>query len=206
MNQISDMSRDEAESLLVFLANDTLEGAERAAVEAAVEADTGLASELAALRQMRLSLQEDGPSRSPGEFGLARLMRDIDADTTVTVTHVAANRPRNPAILKIAVAVLLGLFLTQSAFIYLTGGQDGSEFQLASGDPVTSEDRPTMRVDFVQDVALSEIAALLLESDLTIVNGPSALGFYVLEATDADSFAKALEILQNKPDVVNILE
>ncbi|MEM6482883.1 MAG: hypothetical protein AAF922_10880 [Pseudomonadota bacterium] len=206
MSQISDMSGEEAERLLIFLANDTLAGEERAAVEAAVEADDRLAAELAALRTMRHKLQDEEASHSPGEFGLARLMRDIDAETTMAVTHVGGKRSGASSFWKIAAVVLLGLFSAQSAFVYLKGEQDGTDVQLASGDPAVSTERPTLRLDFDPDATVSEIASLLLETELTIVDGPSAIGFYTLEALDEAGYAQALEILQSRPDLVDIVE
>ena len=68
-----DMTRDEIEALLPFLANDTLTGEERQSVEAAVNADPDLLAELAALRAIRQTMQSD-MVQSPGDMGLARLM------------------------------------------------------------------------------------------------------------------------------------
>ena len=59
MSDHPDMTRDEIEALLVFLANDTLEGEERAAVEAAVAGDLALQAELEALKSIRSEMQAD---------------------------------------------------------------------------------------------------------------------------------------------------
>lgn len=206
MSQMIDMSRSEAESLLVFLANETLQGDERAAVEAFVQEDAGLAAELEALREMHRNLQNEQPERTPGEFGLARLMRDIDAEDASSVTHVVANRPAAPSIWKIAAVVLLGLFAAQSAFVYLQEGQGGPDVQLASGQDAVLPEGPTLRVGFENTAALSEIASLLLDLDLRIVDGPSAIGFYTLEARDMTSRAQAIGVLKDRPDLVDIVE
>ncbi|MEC8196124.1 MAG: hypothetical protein VX228_07375, partial [Pseudomonadota bacterium] len=77
------MTRDEISALLPFLANDTLEGAERAEVEAAVAADAALQAELTALQAIRQQMQADQEAAySPGEVGLARLMRLVEAEGT----------------------------------------------------------------------------------------------------------------------------
>lgn len=67
---------DNIEALLPFLANGTLSGDDRAAVEAAVAADPRLAAELAALRAVRAGMRSEPMAAGPGELGLARLLRD----------------------------------------------------------------------------------------------------------------------------------
>lgn len=208
MSQTSDMSRDEAESLLVFLANDTLEGDERAAVQAAVAKDAALAADLSALRNMRRSMQDAAPIQSPGALGLARLMREIDGEsqTKADASQVVANSPAAPRFWKIAAVVLLGLFAAQSAFVYLGGSSGSPDLKLASGGAPTLGQGTTFRVEFATDTSVGEIAALLLDLDLTIVDGPSAIGFYTLKASDAASYDQAVDVLQDKPDLVTIVE
>ena len=74
------LSSDEIEALLPFLANGTLDGDELQEVTAAVAADPQLAFQLAALRGIRDTMQSEGVGSSPGEFGLARLMRDVRSE------------------------------------------------------------------------------------------------------------------------------
>ena len=73
------MTRDEISALLPFLANGTLEGDERAEIEAALAEDAALQAELRALRAIRATMQAE-ESFSPGEMGLARLMRGVEAE------------------------------------------------------------------------------------------------------------------------------
>lgn len=206
MSKMTDMSRDEVETLLVFLANDTLQGQEREAVEAAVAKDAGLNAELLALRKMRFGLQKDTEIQSPGEFGLARLMRDIDAETVTAVTHVAANTPSRPTFWKYAAVILLGLMGAQSAFVYLGSQEAGQGFQLASGEAPTGQEDMSLRVDFAPDAQADEIARVLLDLDLVIVDGPSALGFYTLQARDETAYHQAVESLKTIPELVDIVE
>ncbi|NKB28551.1 MAG: hypothetical protein GKR99_13755 [Rhodobacteraceae bacterium] len=77
--------RDEVEALLPFLANDTLDGEERARVEAAVAADAELAVQLRALRRIRSEVKAEALDWSPGEMGLAKLLREIDAQASDAV-------------------------------------------------------------------------------------------------------------------------
>ena len=72
--------RRDIEELLPFLANGTLQGAERAEVEASVAADPALAQELEALKRVRQQMQSEAFETSPGELGLARLLRDVERE------------------------------------------------------------------------------------------------------------------------------
>lgn len=206
MTQTPDLSRDEIEALLVFLANDTLEGEERAAVEAAVAADPQLAGELAALKAMRSEMQAEEVS-TPGEMGLARLMREIDAEAASPVVPQAglpeaANLSTAPSgFWKIAAVALFGLVVAQTAYI---GYDKGTDFELAGGPAVSAE--YTIRVAFAEDAAEADIRALLLDLGLVIVDGPSAIGLYTLAAPDDAARAEAVTALQARDAIVESAE
>ncbi|MDD8023167.1 MAG: hypothetical protein PHX82_08680 [Paracoccaceae bacterium] len=164
------MDRTEIEALLPFYANGTLSGDERDAVAAALAADPALELELAALRAMRQTLQSEAP-RSPGEFGLARLMRDVDQPAQMATVPAAPHRTR---LWQIAAAVAVAAFLGQNLWLAMprTDGYD-----------LAGEARATITVAFQPGATEADIRALLLGLDLTIVGGPSALGLYELAAT-----------------------
>jgi len=160
------MTRDEISTLLPFLANDTLEGTERAEVQDAVANDRDLAAELATLRAIRDTMQAETIT-SPSELGLARLMRSVEAETT------AANTNRRPLIWQIAAAILLAVVVGQTAYQFTDPQQPGG-YQLA-GDAA-----PTFTVAFSADTTEADMRALLLDAGVEIVSGPSALGLYAL--------------------------
>lgn len=195
------MTRDEIEAMLLFLANGTLEGEERAEVEAAVAEDPQLARELEALKAMQARMQAEEMPQSPGELGLARLMRDIDAEGAGA--SQAANLTTAPRFWKIAAVVAFGLFVAQSAYF---GYNRGPEMQLAGGDEVSIAAEHTIRVAFAGEASEAEIRALLLDLGLVIVDGPSALGLYTLAATDEAARAVALEALQARSGIVESAE
>lgn len=203
MTDHSDLSRDEIEALLVFLANDTLDGPERAAVEAAVAADPQLAGELEALKAMRDEMQSEEAVRSPGELGLARLMKDIDAEAAAPAVPEAANISTAPSFRKIAAVVMFGLVVAQTAYF---GYDRGAEVTLAGGEQEVVTSEYTIRVAFAADATEAEIRDLLISLDLTIVDGPSAIGLYSLAALDEAARADALAALQLRSDIVESAE
>ncbi|MBF9036438.1 hypothetical protein HKCCE2091_19545 [Rhodobacterales bacterium HKCCE2091] len=182
------MTRTEIEELLPFLANDTLDGPERAEVEAAVASDAALAAELAALKAIRTRMQAEEAEASPGELGLARLMRDIDRESAET-GPVAATPPANVVpisrlrIWQVAAAVVLALALGQALLVPGADQTQGGDFGLASGDGPDA----AFRVIFAPGVTEAEMRGIILDAGLEIVGGPSALGFYDLAPLDGEA-------------------
>lgn len=203
--------KDEVEALLPFLANDTLTGEERAEVEAAVAADADLAVQLRALRRIRKEVKAEPLDWSPGEMGLARLMRDIEAEAPVEAaplvldTPVAANDNRRARVWQIAAAVALAAFAAQSVFVW--SGATGPDMELASGGSGPIGDG-RLRVGFQGTATEADIRALLLAQDLVIIDGPSALGLYTLAVDEAatDDAIAALLANQRVVETVSIAE
>jgi len=192
------MPRDEAEALLVFLANDTLTGDERDAIEAAVAADPQLQAELEALRSIRTEMQATPAQSTSAEFGLARLMRDIDRETQQQ-TPVVGSRTQ---LWKYAAAAAIALLAVQSAFVFMA---PEAIVELA-GDGADAADGPTLLVAFSANATEGELRALLLSLDLEIAAGPSALGIYTLVAKDENGRSAALERLQSSTTLVDSAE
>ncbi len=199
MSTLPELTEDEIAALLPFLANDTLEGAEREAVQAAVDAAPSLQQELEALKSMRGQMQAEEVS-SPGEFGLARLMRDIEAEQRELGKMQAA--PQRSNIWKLAAAAAVALFAVQTVFVWNTGGDTvelaGGGSQAATGVQLT--------VAFVPDATEAEIRNQMLSLGLRIVGGPTALGLYTLSAQDQTSAERAVRQLNGLDTLVESAE
>lgn len=193
-----EMDRKEIEALLVFLANDTLEGEERRVVEEAVAADPTLQTELEALKRIRAEMQADDIGHSPGEFGLARLMRDIDKEKPEQIAAATINRPR---VWQAVAAAAVALLVVQSVWT-LSSSTDDDTIRLAGEDASAL----TIKVAFSGDASEAALRALLLELDLTIVSGPSALGLYTLSAPDQAARDAAIERLNSETALVESAE
>lgn len=182
------MSREEIRALLPFVANDSLTGPERDAAEAAIDADPDLQSELRALRGIRTAMQAEAPVHSPGEIGLARLMREVEAD------KARAPARRRPWIWQAAAAVFAAVALGQAA-LHLPGTAemgvlDG--FRLTSGRAAPDADFTIAVLPQTTEGALRD---LLLRAGVEIVSGPSALGLYRLAPIDDVTRDAAYDIL-----------
>jgi anti-sigma factor RsiW len=186
------MSSQDATLLLPFLANGTLEGDELTQVLAAVDQDPALATELAALKNMRATMRAEDAGFSPGELGLARLMRDVETQTP----QVAAPRSH---IWQIAAAVLMAVTLGQTFLLTQTGeGEQG--FELAGDTPAA------FTVPIAPPTTAADLRALLLAAGVEIISGPSALGLYglaLLEGVDQDT---ARTQLQSATDIIETFQ
>ena len=176
------MTRAEIEALLPFLANETLQGEERQTVEQAVAEDPDLQAELDALRAIRATMQAE-ETFSPGEVGLARLMRDVEISAPA-----AANTNARPRIWQIAAAVLLAVVLAQGAFMMRSTDPGG--FELAGGDAA-------LTVAFQPATTEADLRQLLLDAGVEIVAGPSALGLYQLALIEGVTLDEARAALQS---------
>ena len=186
------LSKDEIEALLPFLANNTLEGEERTAVENAVADDPALQNELDALKAIRETMQAEDVGFSPGEMGLARLLRDVEAETKTA----PAQRSN---LWQIAAALLLAVAVGQGIFMY-ANNPSGSDYVLA-GDA-----EPIFTIAVNPDATEAELRNILLNAGVEIVSGPSALGLYGLALLDGTDLDAARTILTDATGVIESVE
>ncbi|MBL4928349.1 hypothetical protein [Fuscibacter oryzae] len=185
--------QEPVEQLLPFLVNGTLAGPDRARVEKGLRHDPALAAEAALLGQLRDAMKAMPQPASPAEFGLARLMRDIDREASAQRTRRWQLAGGAVAAAAIALAVML----------VLPPGQ--TEYQQASGDP----GRGDLTVAFVPGATLAEVTDLLQNNNLEIVDGPSAIGLYRLDVTagaNLDAIADKLRAMQSLVESVSLPE
>ncbi len=170
------MIRDDIDALLPFLANDTLTGDERDQIQSAVAADPDLQAELAALKAIRTTMQTE-EAFSPGEMGLARLMRAVETTPAAPV--------KRPWLWQAAAAVLLAVVLGQGLALMRTNDpSDPGGYQLAG-------DTPAFTIAFHADTTESQLRDLLLLAGVEIVHGPSALGLYQIAPLEGVTQAQA---------------
>ena len=193
---IDDKRRREIEELLPFYLNGTLEGAELAEVEAAVASDPALAGELEFLRAVRDDVKSRPAQQSPGEFGLARLMKEV-GDEKPAAKPAGVSR-----IWQYAAAAAVALVVAQSALLVTAPEK---MVQLAGGS-IEPYSGPTLVVAFKETATEGEIRKLLTDFGMEIVGGPSALGLYLVSVYDEDATDAALIYLNTVPDIIESAE
>ncbi len=191
-----DEDRRRIEELLPFYLNGTLDGDERAEVERALADDESLRFELEFLGAVRDDVKSRDPGQSPGEFGLARLQREIEREGQVSKPGERRN------LWRIAAAFAFALFAAQSIWIVSSTGPD---VELAGGNGGTVEGT-TLIVGFSESATEAQIRMLLLDLELEIVGGPSALGLYSVLVPEGLSVDDTLVALSGATGLVESAE
>lgn len=188
-------ARELVEMDLAFFVNGTLDAPERAELEALMAEDAQLRAEADALAVIRAEMQTE-EVRSPGEFGLARLMRDVGREAAKPVA--AAPLQNRTWLWQLAAAVAVVGLLAQTLLMRDTGGNG---IQLASADAPGA-----LVVTFAPDATEEAIRDMLLGAELEIVAGPSALGLYRLDITEGGDLSAATEALRAAAAIVESVE
>ena len=190
----------EIQELLPFWVNGTLDDDERARVAAALAESSDLRAEEQALRDLRGQIKATPRPNSPGELGLARLMRTLAQEPVAApVAAPALGRARISGMLAAtaAVAAVLSSLLTVAL-----QGNDGPVYEQASGD---SGDI-VLTVSFQPEATEGAISALLREKGLIIVEGPPALGLYRLAVPFDTPLDEATAYLGEATEIIAMVE
>lgn len=191
------VNRTEIEALLPFYVNGTLRGDERASVEAALDDDARLRDEAAALGHIRQSMRDIDMGHTPGEFGLARLMRDIDRAAPVRQPAVRRQSALLPWGLAAAAAVaLVAVGLGRFGF------EDSAPYTQASG----GADETFLTLAFQPEASQAQVSDLLLEYGLVIVDGPSAIGLYRVDPGQGRDLAALAADLRDREEVIESVD
>lgn len=202
-------------ALLPFRVNGSLQGEDLQKLDAAMARDPALVDEARALAQLRRDIHDLPAPASPGEFGLARLLQDIDRGADLS--HHPRRTGVRPAILTaISTAISTAIWpvprpMWMAAFaagiIGLGLGFLFWSHQSGDGTPgylqaSARSGAVTFSVTFEPAVSQAALTQLLLAHDLRIVDGPSALGVYRLALPDAVDRQPVIEALKAAGDLV----
>lgn len=191
--------RHATEELLPFFVNGTLDSAEQNMVADRLKADPELADQVETLRAIRAQMQDAVAEYSPGAFGLARLMREIEApapDSAPVVAPVPVSGPavidRRPAFAALAAVVALVAVVAGSVMLRPDAAAP-VYYEQASGDAGDA----VLTLAFRPDATQADMTDLLLTYGLVMVDGPSALGLYRVQSLEgADLGTLAAELAQ----------
>jgi hypothetical protein len=175
-------SAQHPDELLPWLANRTLDGAERLEVEAHVASCERCRRELAYLESLRSGVAEMENVQAPGEFGLNRLLRDIGRQPQL------AERRRwlVPALAAaLAVVVLQGVMLAQ---LWI---RPVSIAPLGRALP----DANVLQIRFDPRATEADIRNALQAVGASLIDGPGALGIYRVRLEPGVS-GKSMEVSQ----------
>ena len=184
------VQNDSVEALLPFYVNGTLEPEDRARVEAELDANPVLSAELEALTTLRETMQRLEFGNSPGRFGLARILREIEGQEQ--------QKPSKP-ILPWSIAVAAVAALVAVGASWMTDRHSPS---------IDQAGRPTdlLTVAFQPNATQAEISDLLQDLDLEIAGGPSAIGLYKLTAGEQGNLSELAVQLRGRQDLIESVD
>ena len=204
MNVPNSVSHEQAVELLPWLVNNTLDAQEKEAVLSHAQACVICRRELTNLQQL-----QDSISLAPNASTIPEPdMRSINARIDAHIDRQGRGRELLSRFLGIFDSPLRIAFLTQTAVllvlvtVLLWPAPESSEFTTLT----QTEDLPDgryVRVVFSPNYDQSEIAILLDQYQLTIVNGPSNRGVYTVAFADSiESSDAMISRLQDDPIVL----
>lgn len=166
------------ELLLPFYLNGTLADDEKKRVEAAIAENINLQQELTFLKHIQAQVLEQQEQQSPGELGLKRLQKMLkkeQANNQQQSKNKSISATKNRWQL---VAMAACLVIVVQTVVQLK--PDSDQFVAAGGKLINLHHGEIVSVTFAPNVTEQDIRNLLLETNTSIVDGPSALGIYRL--------------------------
>ena len=157
---------------------------------------------------------DPAPHPFPGAFGWARLSRAIDEERPAQERPKALWRRQVP-VWQAAACILVVVLALPVGSQWLTNTPDSARFVPATG-PTTAQpgasETPvqqasaTVRIVFAPTATAQAISDALQATDATIVDGPSAIGFFTLAFATDDALAAALPQFADMPAVIELID
>ncbi len=193
---MADQTRYSDETLRDY-AKGRLSAVEAAAVEAAASADPRLAAEIALVRGVVKTGEADVGSAVSSELGWARLSRAIDTERRKSSSLIPKQFSRWQVAAVAALAVA-GWGAATAPLLVARNDQPNNGYAMASDRPAYAF---SAKATFVPSAPESAIREALRSVNAEIVEGPSALGVYVLAFKDKDALGSGVEALQARTAV-----
>lgn len=197
-NALNDMER-EIEDLLPFYHNGRIAVADRARVEAALQASPELRRRLDLIaEEADIAIAMNEAVRGPSPRAFEALMAKIEAEPKAVAHRVEQVRrgfmerlggliaALSPRKLAYASALAVAIIAAQGVVItgLVPGGPGAPQYQTASAPAVPAGDGTFVLVSFAPDAKASAIAELLKSVNASIVEGPRASGLYRVRIGD----------------------
>jgi hypothetical protein len=184
------MEYEEIIELLPFYLNDKLKTEQKERVRQAVSESQSLQQELIFLQSINDSIKSENV-RSPGDWGLMRLKRDILAEESKSGRIGLAKTEHNKQSWWKSVAIAASFaFVVQSGYLIQQHFIQPEDYRLLS----TVELENTVKVQFMAEVSESDVRTMLINLHGNIVKGPSAMGIYHISFEDRQSAIASLKV------------
>lgn len=190
------LDNNNIESLLPFYVNGSLKGDELALVEQELANNQALEQEVVFLQNLRQSVKEQELDSSPGEFGLKRLQKSVS-----TASLSEQKQPTSKNIWRFAAVAACLMLVIQTVVVNL---ESESTYTAAGGKTKNVAQGHIVSVTFAPNISELAIRQLLIENNVAIIDGPSALGIYRLSVTENPD--DLVTLFKTRPDVIESIQ
>lgn len=180
------------ENLPMYI-NGSLSAEEQADFERELSQDDALKKEAEFLSAIRDYVKQE-QIQTPGEMGLFKLKRQIKQQETNTLTTNKLTKKWR------TFAVAASLMLVVQAGVMITMTQQEDAFTPLSGSDYSEN---VIQVQFKSDTKESDIRALLLSVDGSIIEGPSKSGLYRIHLNKLDT--DVIEQMQQQTGIIDFV-
>ncbi len=204
-----DLPKNEAELLLPFYVNGTLNEAETRIVDAWLDENAEAADHLARVSEEMDLTRADAESRGvPSRRVLDGLMTEIgEAPGGIRpagfVDRIWAML--SPRYALAGAAALFAVVALQSGYIVYTQNQAPAQYQTATGQ-TEAFTGPSAMVIFAPGTEMSTVATRLADLDLKIVDGPKPGGIFIVGAANSDAGRAALAELSKTEGLISLFQ
>lgn len=193
---MASLDNNNIESLLPFYVNGSLKGDELALVEQELANNQALEQEVVFLQNLRQSLKDQELDSSPGEFGLKRLQKSV---SNASVSE--QKPPTSKNIWRFAAVAACLMLVIQTVVVNL---ESESTYTAAGGKTASVAEGYVVSVTFTPNISELALRQLLIENNVAIIDGPSALGVYRLSVTENPD--NLVTLFKARPDVIESIQ
>jgi anti-sigma factor RsiW len=196
------MNHHEAWGLIPWLVNGSLDATQRASLEQHLDECPACRGEVQAQRELMHALNNRPLVEAMPRASLQRLWARLDAGAPpARPASAAAGRVREPAPRWVLAAASILLVLGASLAMLAPWRAGPTADYRTVTDTTDAPAAGTIRAVFAGGMTLAELQALLQETGLRAVSGPTASGVYTLAPAAASDTPAALEALRAHPGV-----
>ena len=189
--------------LLPFLANGTLAGAEREAVETHLQGCATCRAELALEQRLVRAFRTNEPEAAGADDGFARILARTRAEPTVVALPAARRGAPARRALPYALAASLAALVAGGAWLHGVGVQapTAGDYHTLSQDRGVSVGSDVLYVKFAADVPVASAGTILGAVDAELVGGPNTDSVFTVRAKHGNVDA-TMAALAARPEVV----
>ena len=195
------ITAQECEFLLPYYLNGSLTKDEIKQVEQALAENETLRQELGFLQELHSQVQQQKQQNSPGELGLKRLQKRLKGQQAIDNNSQQQKTLSTTKNRWQFAAMAACLMLVVQTINHI---ETGDTYQAAGGTTITQYQGKIASVTFSPTATEQQIRTLFLETNVFIVDGPSALGIYRLAIVDGSD--TTIKSLASRVDIIESIQ